>query len=142
MAAINPDLSILLIILLVWVLYIILKKSFFDPINQILDSRDAAINGSQQQAREKLGLAEEKSRFYASSVKEARLESYKQQEAFRSAAMRQRAEIMTHGRQRADAAISTARQEISSQVDTAQKVLSNEINAIADSIVKNVVEYK
>jgi len=27
-------------------------------------------------------------------------------------------------------------------VDTAQKVLSNEINAIADSIVKNVVEYK
>ena len=56
MSAMALDLSVVLIVLMVWALYFVLKKSFFDPINQILEAREAAIHGSQREAREKLEI--------------------------------------------------------------------------------------
>jgi F0F1-type ATP synthase membrane subunit b/b' len=139
MSAMALDLSVVLIVLMVWALYFVLKKSFFDPINQILDAREAAIHGSQQEAREKLALADQKSKAHAASLKEARLESYRQQESFRTEAMQQRAQFVSQGRQQAEKIIGSARQDIQSQVATARTTLEAEVNGIADGIVKSIL---
>jgi len=134
------DLSLVLIVILVWSLYFILKKFFFDPINQILSKRHAAIEGTQQEAREKLAEVGKQSKAYAQSMKEARLESYRKQEAFRAEAMKERGRVIASGRKEAEQLIGAARQEIQSQVTTAKKVLESEVNEIADGIAKSVLQ--
>jgi F-type H+-transporting ATPase subunit b len=139
MSAMALDLSVVLIVVMVWALYFVLKKFFFDPVNRILDAREAAIHGSQQEAREKLALADSKSRAYADSLKNAKLESYRQQEAFRAEAVQQRAQILIHGRQQAEQKIGSARQEVQSEVSAARNSLEAEVKDIADGIVKSIL---
>ena len=56
MAAMSLDLSVVLIVLMVWALYFVLKKSFFDPINQILTTREAVSQGALEAARAQMAL--------------------------------------------------------------------------------------
>jgi len=139
MTAIYPDLSIVVVMILVWSLYFILKKSFFDPINQILLQRDAEINGAQQEAKDKLTQADQKSRAYQDSLKAARLESYRQQESLRSDALKQRFETLAETRQQAEKIVYSAKKEIAGQVGEAKRTLESDVNSIADGIVKTIL---
>ena len=139
MNAMNLDLSVVLVMILVWSLYLILKKSFFDPINQILTERDAEINGAQQEARGKLAEFEQKSRAYQDSLKLARLESYRQQESFRAEALRERSQVVAEARKQAEQIINSAKRELLTQVTTAKRTLESDIDKIADGIVKTIL---
>jgi len=134
------DLSVVLIVILVWGLYFVLKKFFFDPINLTLAARHTAIEGTQLEAKERLAQVEKQSREYAQAIKEARLESYRKQEAFRTDAMRERAQVIAGSRKDAEQQISLARQDIESQVGEAKKALESEVTEIADGIVKSVLQ--
>ena|SRR5438552_1727988 len=139
MNAMNPDLSIVLVMILVWSLYFILKKSFFEPINQILTERDAEINGAQQEARAKLAEFDKKSRAYQDSLKTARLESYRQQESFRVEALRERSQVVAEARKQSEQIINSAKREILAQVTTAKRTLESDIDKIADGIVRTIL---
>jgi F0F1-type ATP synthase membrane subunit b/b' len=138
-SAIYPDLSVLVVMILVWVLYFVLKKSFCDPINQVLAEREAATNGAQEEAREKLAQVDENSRAYQDSLKVARLESYRQQEEFRSVALKERFETLNEARRQADTILGAAKTEIEGQVAEAKKSLNAEIESIASGIVKTIL---
>jgi F0F1-type ATP synthase membrane subunit b/b' len=127
------------IVLLVLSLYFILKRSFFNPINKILEDRDAAIHGAQRKANAKLGEFEEKSRIYQDHLMAARQEIYRQQEAFRSEALNQRSQILAEGRQRAQRLIQSTRNELQNQVASAKNELESELPKIADGIVKTIL---
>src|SRR3990172_2302325 len=132
MSTMQLDLSVVLIVIFVWGLYFVLKKFFFDPINQTLAARHAAIEGTQLDAKERLAQVEKQSKAYAQAIKEARLESYRKQEAFRAEAMRERAQVIAGSRQDAEQQISLARQEIQSQGAEAKRALESEVTEIAD----------
>ena len=134
------DLSVVVIVILVWGLYFVLKTFFFDPINHILTKRHAAIEGAQQQAREQLAEVDKQSKAYAQALKEARLGSYRKQEALRAEAMNERARVIASGRESAEQLIGGSRKEIQSQVATAKKTLESEVNEIADGIAKTVLQ--
>jgi F0F1-type ATP synthase membrane subunit b/b' len=139
MAAMSLDLSVVLVVLMVWALYFVLKKSFFDPINQILTTREAASQGALAEARAQMTMVEKKSADYAEALKQARLESYRQQEAFRAEAVQQRSQIVAQGRQGSEQLIGSARSAIQSQVASAKKTLESEVAGIADGIVKGIL---
>ncbi|MCI0719461.1 MAG: ATP synthase F0 subunit B [Acidobacteria bacterium] len=139
MSAMSLDLSVVLIVLMVWALYFVLRKSFFDPINQILTTREAASQDALQEARDQLAVVEKKSKAYAEALKQARLESYHQQEVFRGEALQQRSQIVAQGRQEGEQLIGSARQEIQSQVVAARRSLETEVSGIADGIVKGIL---
>jgi F-type H+-transporting ATPase subunit b len=139
MSAIYPDLSIVVVMILVWSLYFILKKSFFDPINQILLLRDSEIAGAQQEAKDKLAQADQKSRAYQDSLKAARLESYRQQETLRAEASKRRFETLAETRQQAEKILHSAKKEIEGQVVAAKRTLEAEVHSIADGIVKTIL---
>jgi F0F1-type ATP synthase membrane subunit b/b' len=136
---IRPDLSIIVVMLLVWGLYFLLKKSFFDPLNQILSERHAATEGAQQEAQQKLSQFDQKSRAYQQAIKSARLESYRHQENLRVEALKERFQVIAEGRRQAEQAISSGRTEIEGQVTAAKRTLESEVNSIADEIVKTVM---
>ena len=139
MAAMSLDLSVILIVLMVWALYFVLKKSFFDPINDILTTREAASQGALEEAKSQLAVVDKKSTAYAETLKAARLESYRQQEAFRAKAVQERAQIIAQGRQGGEQLIGSARKEIQSQVASAKSSLQSEVAGIADGIVKGIL---
>jgi F-type H+-transporting ATPase subunit b len=139
MSAMNPDLSIIVVMILVWSLYFILKKSLFDPINQILLRRDGEIAGAQQEAKDKLAQADQKSRAYQDSLKVARLESYRQQDTLRAEASKHRFETLAETRQQAEKIVRSAKEEIKGQVVEAKRTLESEVNSIADGIVKAIL---
>lgn len=139
MAAMSLDLSVVLIVLMVWALYFVLKKSFFDPINQILTTREAASQGALEEARAQMTVVQKKSAAYAEELKQARLESYREQEVFRSEAVQQRSQIVAQGRQGSEQLLGSARSEIQTQVASAKKSLESEVAGIADGIVKGIL---
>jgi len=139
MAAMSLDLSVVLIVFMVWALYFVLKKSFFGPINEILTTREAASQGALEEARAQIAVVEKKSSAYAEALKDARLESYRQQEAFRAEALQQRSQILAQGRQGGERLIGSARNEIESQVALAKNSLESEVTGIADGIVKGIL---
>ena len=139
MAAMSLDLSVVLVVLMVWALYFVLKKSFFDPINEILTTREAASQGALAEAHAQMAVVEKKSADYAEALQQARLESYRQQEAFRAEAVQQRSQIVAQGRQGSEQLIGSARSEIQSQVTSAKKSLESEVAGIADGIVKGIL---
>jgi F0F1-type ATP synthase membrane subunit b/b' len=139
MAAMSLDLSVVLIVLMVWALYFVLKKSFFDPINQILTTREAASQGALDEARAQMAVVETKTAAYGDALKEARLESYHQQEAFRAEAVQQRSQVVAQGRQSSEQLIGAARGEIQTQVASAKQSLEAEVTGIADGIVKGIL---
>jgi len=139
MSAMYPDLSIVVVMILVWSLYFVLKKSFFDPINQILLQRDSEIFGAQQEAKDKLAQADQKSRAYQDALKAARHESYRQQETLRAEASKHRFETLAETRHRAEKIVQAAKEEIEGQVVTAKRTLESEVHSIADGIVKTIL---
>lgn len=140
MSTMQLDLSVVLIVILVWSLYFVLKGFFFDPINQILAKRHMAIEGTQQQAKEQLAGVDKQSKVYVQALKEARLESYRKQETLRAEAMTERSQVIAAGREDAEHRIGGARKVIQSQVDTAKKDLESQVNEIADGIAKSVLQ--
>lgn len=139
MELVQPDLSVLVVILLVLSLFFILKRSFFNPINKILEDREAAIQGAQREANEKLGEFEEKSRIYQDQLNAARLEIYRQQETLRSEALNQRAGILAKGRQEAEGLVQSTRDELQNQVASAKNDLESNLTKFADGIVKAIL---
>jgi F-type H+-transporting ATPase subunit b len=139
MSAMYPDLSIVVVMILVWSLYFVLKKSFFDPINQILLQRDSEIAGAQQEAKDKLAQADQKSRAYQDALKAARLESYRQQETLRAEASKHRFETLAETRHQAEKIVQAAKEEIEGQVVKAKRTLESEVHSIADGIVKTIL---
>ena len=139
MELVKPDLSVLLIIFLVWSLYFILKRSFFDPINRILEERHSATQGAQRRAAQRLGEIEEKSRRYEDALNAARLEIYRQQEALRSEALNRRSQILAEGRQEAEQLIQSTRNQLQNQVAAAKKELETDLTKIADGIVRAIL---
>ena len=99
MELVQVDLSVVIILLLVWSLYFILKRSFFDPINRILEDRDLAINGAQKESLQKGKELEEKSRIYQEKLNAARLEVYNQQEILHTEALNEQSQIIYKARE-------------------------------------------
>lgn len=139
MNALSPDLSILLVMIMVYGLYFIFSKYLFGPINQILEDRDSAINGGQEEAQNKLVRCDELSQSFQEAIKKARRESYREQEKFRVDALKMRTEIVAEGRAKAENQVAAARDEIRSQVAAAKQTLETEVASIADGIVKAVL---
>jgi F-type H+-transporting ATPase subunit b len=139
MSNLSPDLSIALVMIMVYCLYFILKKNLFNPINRILEERDAAINGGQQAAQDQWVRCDELSQNYQNSIKKARMDSYHEQEKFRVDALKMRAQILADGRAKAEKQLAAAREETRSQVVAAKQTLETEVASIADGIVKAVL---
>ncbi|HVN78664.1 MAG TPA: ATP synthase F0 subunit B [Terriglobia bacterium] len=139
MNVISLDLSVVIIMLLVFSLYLILKRSFFDPIGRILVERDARINGTVEEAKKLISKVEEQSLAYQESIKKARLEGYRIQDVFRAESLKERSQVVQEGRSKAESLVSSSKQETDSQVSRAKQGLEAEVSGIADGIVKTIL---
>ena len=137
---INLDLSILVTIFYVAILYVFLSRFFFGPLTRILDQRRAAIQGRLEAAEARIRDIESKTADYEAALREARSEAYQQQEAIRDGALEAKAELLVAARRETEQMIEEARKKLGVETTEAKKRLEADIDVLAARLSKTLLQ--
>ena len=126
-------------VIAVFLFFLLLRWSFFVPIQRILKERASRIEGSQKD-REKLQAAtQEKERAYQEALRKARAEIFTEQEAARRVALDERGAAVQQARAAATEEIQTARKRIAGEREAARAELETSSQQLAEQIASAVL---
>ena len=125
---------------LILLMIYILNRTFFRPINRILESRERNKGGHSSEADEILKSVEEKKSKYAAVMLEARSKGYELIEKERSEAIL--AKQTTINSVKEEVALTTAkeREELERQTNEARTMLAGEAEKMAEKISSNILK--
>ncbi|CAN5595158.1 hypothetical protein BH18ACI1_BH18ACI1_15660 [soil metagenome] len=127
---------IALILLMIWVL----NRTFFRPINRLLQARERNKGGRSSEAQDILKQVEEKQSRYNEAMLRARSEGYQLIEAERSAAVNQRQEKISTIKEEAAQKVAQEKQELDRQAEEARAVIAVEAEQMAEKISSNILK--
>lgn len=122
--------------IIVFIFYLLLRWSFFRPLERVLSERERAIEGTRQAAAQLLAEAEAKTQQYESAIRQARVEIYQQRELARRQALDERMRILRETRERANQMIREAKMALLRDVEQAKKELEKESARLANDIAR------
>jgi F-type H+-transporting ATPase subunit b len=125
---------------IVLLFFFFLRWAFWRPLERVLAERRAATEGAQKEAGELVAQANDKLRQYEESLRQARAEIYRQQEAARRQALEERARILRETRAEAGERLRQAKLEIAGDVARAKKDLDAESRRLAEEITRTLLE--
>lgn len=126
--------------LLFLLLHFYLKSVFFGPMEKVLHERDEATAGARRKAQESLAKAEEKSRQYEETLRNARTEIYKEQEEQRKQWQTEQAAQIADAATRTKAALAAARGQLAAETEAARQALDAESRELASTIASQVLQ--
>jgi F-type H+-transporting ATPase subunit b len=136
---ISLDASIIPAIVIFLLLIFVLNRLLFRPLQKIQTERESRTSGlmSETQAKmdHQLGLLDT----YQATIKNARMEAYRQQEQVRSEAMQKRAEVLASAKAAGEQMIRDSRASILSQVESAKQQLDLEAQELARGITSTLL---
>ena len=127
-------------VVIVFLFYLFLRWSFFGPIERVVAERGKRIEGARREAEELRKSAQEKSRAYQESLRKARAELFKEQEAARRLALDERGASIQQARQRANEAIQEAKGRIRMEIQAARAELDTNTIQLAEEIARTILE--
>ncbi len=127
---------IALILLMIWVL----NRTFFRPINRVIQSREKNKGGRFGEAAEILRAVEEKNSRYSASMLDARSKSYELIEQERAAALAARQTELEVVRAETERTTSVEKQELSRQAAEAKTAIAREAEQLAERISSNILK--
>jgi len=126
---------IALILLMIWVL----NRTFFRPINRVIESREKFKNVEGGEAGSIQSEAAEKEARYNRGLLEARTEGYTLIEEQHKKLVRAREKKLAETKAEADEKVATGRMEIDKQTADAKAVIGSEADKLADEIAASVL---
>ncbi|MBA3631947.1 MAG: hypothetical protein H0W58_03910 [Acidobacteria bacterium] len=127
---------IALILLMIWVL----NRTFFRPINRLLQRRERNKGGRSSEAQDILKQVEEKQARYSQAMLTARSEGYQLIEAERNAAVNQRQEKIIAVKEEAAQKVGREKQELDRQAEEARAIIAEEAEQMAEKISSNILK--
>lgn len=127
---------------LVLLLYVFLKKVFFNPLQAVIARRYGETEGALKAAAETMALAERKTTEYQQALHEARAEIFRYLETERRQTLEECDRALREARQQAEQQIQTARAQLQADVAGAKADLQSQSDELADSIVRLVLKLK
>lgn len=134
-----PDGTIFIHIALILLMIFVLNRTFFRPVNRILDARERNKGGASSEAQEILEQVNQKTAQYNAAMRQARSEGYNLIESERAAAIAER-------ESRIEAVKAEAAQKLAREIEVLQKqtaearaALSAEAQSIADKISSSIL---
>ncbi len=125
--------------LLVVVLHFYLKYVYFRPMARVLKERYEATEGARKLAEESLEKASAKAAEYDAALRTARADIYKEQEELREKLRQDHAAAVRDARERAQATVKEASQQLASELVAARQSLALQTEALASQIVQTVL---
>jgi F-type H+-transporting ATPase subunit b len=116
-----------------------LSPMLFGPLMKVFDEREKRIHGAADEAKARLGSADEKSALVEQKTKEAQASARVVLVGLRDAAKVKEQAILDAAREAAAQRLEDARAELFDATESARKSLRADSKAIADEIVKKVL---
>ncbi len=135
-----PDGTMFIHIALVLLMIFILNRTFFRPINRIIDAREKNRGGRYGESESILREIGEKQNKYNESVREARAKGYEIVEQERSAALSQKQTIVASAREESEQALAVQSADLERQTVEARQSIAAEAEKIAEKISSNILK--
>ena len=126
-------------IIIVLVLYVVLKYTFFQPLMKAMDERSARTEGARREAEASQMAAREKVHSYEEALKKARIAVYAEQDVARRAILDERANKVRDARARAMELVQTQKTEITKEVVAALEQLEVTTPDLAAEMVRTLL---
>lgn len=135
-----PDGSLLIHITLILLMIWILNRTFFRPINKVLQSRDKNSGGRNLEALEILNQVQDKNATYDSAIRESRNEGYELVEKQRAKAVAKRQKKIDAVKEEVATLLATEKGTIVEQTEQARKEINKEAKKLAEKISSNLLK--
>lgn len=120
-------------------LHFYFKAMLFGPLEKVLKQRDDLTEGARRVAEQSLAEAERKEQEYEAKLRDARAEVYRAQEETRRQWLEDQATQMTQARERSEASVRAAKEQIAVEAATARESLAVSSSVLADQIATAVL---
>lgn len=127
---------IALVLLMIWVL----NRTFFKPVNRVLESRAKFKGGHNVEAEEIMAKASEKQTKFSQAMLAARSEGYELIEKERAAAVAARTEKVNAAKAETAESLASQKAELESQTAEARASIAGEASQLADKITSNILK--
>ena len=135
----NVDLSMLVTVLYVIILYVFLSRFFFNPIVGILHQRREQIGGRLEESRKRLEMVEQRTSEYEHAMRNARTEAYRQQEMQRARALTEKSELVASAKMEADKAVQQGRARLAAEAESARQKMAGEVDTLAKKLTTAIL---
>ena len=135
----NVDLSMLVTVLYVIILYLFLSRFFFSPVTQILTKRRQLIEGRLEESRKRIEVVEKRTEEYEQAMRTARSDAYRQQETDRDKALSEKAELLAKAKREAETAVQEGRSRLVSEAEAARKKISGDLDSLAKKLTTAIL---
>jgi F-type H+-transporting ATPase subunit b len=127
-------------VILLALLYAFYTAIVHKPLQRVLEERRSKTEGAIEQSRADIAAAEARTAEYEQRMREARATVFRAQEARRQAALQARTNAVNEARNQAQAHVQSAKKDIDSDRETAQAGLQGEVAALAQEIMRRVLQ--
>jgi F-type H+-transporting ATPase subunit b len=127
-------------VILVALLYALYAVIVHKPLRRVLAERRSKTEGAVEKSRADIAAAEARTTEYEQRLREARAAVFRAQEARRQAALQARTQAVNEARSKAQAQVAAAKKDIDADRVTAQASLQGEAAALAQEIVRRVLQ--
>jgi F-type H+-transporting ATPase subunit b len=134
-----PDGSLLIHIALILLMIYVLNRTFFRPINRIIEARVKNKGGRFTEADEILNQVGEKQARYNVAMLEARNEGYQLIEKERAEALRRRETEINQAKEEVSATLAQEKEGLTRQTVQAREIIAREADEMAKKISANIL---
>jgi F-type H+-transporting ATPase subunit b len=127
-------------VILLALLYALYTVIVHKPLRRVLEERRSKTEGAVEKSRADIAQAEARTAEYEQKLREARAAIFRTQEARRQAAQQARAQAVAAAHSKAQGQVLAAKKDIESDRVAAQAGLEGEITALAQEIVRRVLQ--
>ncbi len=135
-----PDASMLVILVIFWIAYWILRKFLFAPIVEILRERRETVESARAEHEAAAKQAESKIDAEREKLNHARVEAAGRRDELRKAAEAHRESLLGETREEADQRLRAAQAELEGEVATQREVLAERARALGDRMADKLLE--
>ena len=129
-------------VILLLILHFYLKAMLFRPLDKVLKQRNELTEGARKAAAQSLAAADSKQQEYEAKFRDARADVYRAQEEMRRQWLSDQAGQIAEARQRSEASVHAAREQIMADAATAKRNLEATSAVLADEIAAAVLARK
>jgi F-type H+-transporting ATPase subunit b len=127
-------------VILLALLYALYTLLVHKPLHRVLEERRSQTEGAVERSKADIAAAEARTAEYEQKIREARATVFRAQEAQLRAAAQTRAKAVAEARVKAQTQVQSAKAEIESDRVAAEKSLQGEVAALAQEIVRRVLQ--
>jgi|SRR5579859_6290963 len=127
-------------VIMLALLYALYTTIVHKPLQRVLTERRSKTEGAVEKSRADISAAEARTAEYEQKLREARAAVFKAQEARRQAVLQARTNAVHEARTKAQAQVQAAKKDIESDRVSAEKALQADAGALAQEIVRRVLQ--